>query len=217
MRDVRTGLGDAVTGFVAELTGHPKSDLPSPGDSGEDWLGVLRQWLARMDYGLVSLASPSTFAWPGHWIGIVDSPDSAPEAVGVLLFGSPSAVIASPEAPELIGRGVEELKFHQGLILVPFDALEKAASRSDRRVGVVAGIYITPTKESPLRSVSVATAIKGRGLEGDRYAAGAVYSRRFVAGHRNVPLQWKLARRPGGALRSADRPLVSDALCFWKL
>jgi len=173
MRDVRTGLGDAVTGFVAELTGHPKSDLPSPGDSGEDWLGVLRQWLARMDYGLVSLASPSTFAWPGHWIGIVDSPDSAPEAVGVLLFGSPSAVIASPEAPELIGRGVEELKFHQGLILVPFDALEKAASRSDRRVGVVAGIYITPTKESPLRSVSVATAIKGRGLEGDRYAAGA--------------------------------------------
>ena len=175
MRDLSTSVGEVVTGFVAELTGHPKSDLPLTGDSGEDWLGVLRQWLARTDYGLVSIANPETFAWPGHWIGIVESPDKPGELVGLLLFGSPSAVIASPSAPQLIGRGVEELRFQQGLVLVPFDALASgsSAARTQRTVGEVVGIYVAPTKEAPMQPVAKAKAIPGKGLEGDRYAAGA--------------------------------------------
>lgn len=174
MREVSTSAGDAVTGFVAELTGHTKTDLPSVADGGEDWLGVLRQWLARTDYGLVSIASPETFAWPGHWIGIVESPDSRGELAALLLFGSPSAVIASPSAPQLIGRGVDELKFQQGLILVPFDALASAgAARTERTVGEVVGIYISPSKVAPMQPVGMAEAIPGKGLEGDRYAAGA--------------------------------------------
>lgn len=173
MRDTLTSLGETVTGFVAELTGHAKSDLPSAVDSGEDWLAVLRQWLATRDCGLVAIASPGTFAWPGHWIGIVDSPDSRGEPVGVLMFGSPSAVIASPGAPELVGRGVEELTFGQGLILVRIDPFATRAAHADRTVGVVEGIYIAPTKEALMRSVPAATAIPGKGLTGDRYAAGA--------------------------------------------
>lgn len=174
MREVSTSVGDAVTGFVADLTGHPKSDLPRAGDGGDDWLGVLRQWLARAHYGLVSIASPETFAWPGHWIGIVESPAGRDESVGLLLFGSPSAVIASPAAPQLIGRGVEELNFRQGLILVPFDALAGGtAARSGRTVGEVVGIYVAASKAAPMRSVAEARAIPGKGLEGDRYAAGA--------------------------------------------
>lgn len=173
MREQQASVGEAVTGFVAELTGNAKSDLPSAAEGGEEWLGVLRQWLARTDYGLVSLASPETFAWPGHWIGIVESPDGDGEQVGVLLFGSPSAVIASPAAPQLIGSGVEELKFKQGLILVPFDPRARLAAQTSRHLGEVVGIYVTPTKESPMQSVTEAHAIPGKGLEGDRYAAGA--------------------------------------------
>lgn len=174
MREVSTRVGDAVTGFVAGLTGHPAADLPRAADGRDDWLGVLRQWLARTDYGLVSIASPETFAWPGHWIGIVESPDSRGELVGVLLFGSPSAVIASPTAPQLIGRGVEELSFQQGLILVPFDALASGgATPTKRTVGEVVGIYVAPSKAAPMQPVGKAKAIPGKGLEGDRYAAGA--------------------------------------------
>ena len=169
---MRTSVGDTVTGFVAELTDRRRSDLPQAGDSGDDWLAVLRQRLAAIDCGLVSIASPETFSWPGHWIGIVDSPSNG-EAVGVLLFGSPSAVIASPAAPELVGRGVEELAFRQGLILVSIDPFATRAVPRDRGVGVVEGIYVAPAKEAPMRSVTAATAVPDRGLVGDRYEAKA--------------------------------------------
>ncbi len=173
MRNVQANVGDTVTGFVAELIGRPKSDLPTATGAADEWLAVLRQWLARTGSGVVSIANPGTFAGPGHWIGIVESPDHHGESVGVLLFGSPSAVIASPEAPELIGRGVEELKFREGLTLVPIDPFVRGAARADRTVGEIVGIYVTPTKQAPMRAVTDATAVPGRGLKGDRYEAKA--------------------------------------------
>ena len=117
--DSRAELGDVVTGFVAQLTGHTHKDLPRAADSGDDWLAVLRQWLARHDCGLVSVANPERFSWPGHWIGVVDLSDGGGR-VAVLLFGAPPAVIASPAAPTLVGKSDEELRFREGLLVVPF-------------------------------------------------------------------------------------------------
>jgi len=173
MREVQTSVGDAVTGFVASLTGRSPADLPPAGAAGEEWLAVLRQWLARSNCGLVSIANPGAFSWPGHWIGIVDPGDTEGEPVGVLLFGTPSAVVASPGAPKLVGRAVEELNFRQALILVPFDPFTQAAVDGDRTVGEVIGIYVSEVKTAPMRSLSVATAIPDKGFEGDRYAVGA--------------------------------------------
>lgn len=173
MRDVKSAAGDTVTGFVAELVGAQKSDLPPADSAGDEWLAVLRQWLARKSSGLVSVANPGTFSWPGHWIGIVESADGSDELVAVLLFGTPSAVISSPEAPLLIGRGVEELSFREGLLLVPIDPFTTGARPAGRKVGEVAGIYIAATKEAPMQSVEGATALPGRGLKGDRYEAKA--------------------------------------------
>jgi hypothetical protein len=173
MREVQTSVGDAVTGFVASLTGHSPADLPPAAAAGEEWLAVLRQWLARTNCGLVSIANPGAFSWPGHWIGIVEPADTEGEPLGVLLFGTPSAVIASPGAPELVGRAVEELNFRQALILVPFDPFTQVAVDGDRTVGEVIGIYVTEIKTAPMRSLPMATAIPDKGLEGDRYAVGA--------------------------------------------
>jgi hypothetical protein len=173
MRDVKAGIAETVTGFVAVLTGHSAADLPPASAAGDEWLAVLRQWLARQSCGLVSIANPGEFSWPGHWIGIVDRADAHGDQVAVLLFGTPSAVIASPDAPELLGRGVEDLNFSQALILVPFDPFGHAAVDGDRSTGEVVGIYVTDVKTTPMRSVRVAKAIPGKGLEGDRYAAGA--------------------------------------------
>ena len=173
MRDDQAHLAEAVTGFVAGLTGHSPADLPRPTASGEDWLAVLRQWLGRLGCGLVSIADPGGFSWPAHWIGIVEPAETPGEQVGVLLFGSPSAVISSPNAPQLVGRGVEELNFRQALMLVPYDPFTQVAVDRGRTVGEVAGIYVAGKKTAPMRSVDVAMAIPGKGLEGDRYAAGA--------------------------------------------
>jgi hypothetical protein len=170
--DTAARLGDLVSAFVADLIGHA-DELPSAQASGADWLAVLRQWLARHGCGLVSIADPHKFSWPGHWIGIVDWPHDDGEAVAVLLFGTPSAVIASPAAPGLVGKSVDELRFRQGFLLVPFQPFAKSAADSARTVGEVVGIYVSEVKTGPMKSLPTASALKGRGLLGDRYAAKA--------------------------------------------
>jgi hypothetical protein len=81
-------------------------------------------------------------------------------------------VIESPSAPDLLGSGVEDLNFRQALILVPFDLFNRAAAADGRAVGEVTGIFIAKAKMAPMRSVQVARAIPGKGLEGDRYSTG---------------------------------------------
>ena len=166
-------LGEVVTGFVAQLTGRSHDELPSAEASRDDWLAVLRQWLATHACGLVSIANPQKFSWPGHWIGIVDSPHEGGDRVAVLLFGTPSAVIASPAAPALVGRSVEELRFREGLLLVPFQPFAQPAANSARTVGKVVGIHVSEVKTGPMKALAAATAVKGKGLLGDRYATKA--------------------------------------------
>jgi hypothetical protein len=169
--DAPDRVGEIVTAFVADLTGQPRHDLPSPQASGDEWLAVLRMWLARHDCGLVAIANPETFSWPGHWIGIVDAPDEAGHSTAVLLFGTPSAVIASPAAPALVGKAVDEVRFRQALLLVPYQPFGKRVGNGRRGVGEVVGIYISEVMTGPMQSVVAATALPGRGLRGDRYAA----------------------------------------------
>ena len=171
--DSESELGDVVTGFVAQLTGRSYDELPSAEASGDDWLAVLRQWLATHACGLVSIANPQKFSWPGHWIGVVDSPPEGGDRVAVLLFGTPSAVIASPAAPALVGRSVEELRFREGLLLVPFQPFAQPAANSARTVGEVVGIHVSEVKTGPMKALAAATAVKGKGLLGDRYATKA--------------------------------------------
>lgn len=171
--DTASRVGEDVTAFVAELTGHALGDLPSPAASGDDWLAVLRMWLASLDCGLVAIASPEHFSWPGHWIAIVDAPDDSGCPVAVLLFGTPSAVIASPAAPALVGSAIDELRFREAMLLVPYQPFGKPAADATRTVGQVVGIFVSPVKTAPMQPVTVATARAGRGLEGDRYAAKA--------------------------------------------
>jgi hypothetical protein len=169
--DAPDRVGEIVTTFVADLTGQPRHDLPSPHASGEEWLAVLRLWLAGHHCGLVAIANPETFSWPGHWIGIVDAPDEGGHPTAVLLFGTPSAVIASPAAPALVGKAVDEVRFRQALLLVPYQPFRTPTEEHGRTSGDVIGIYISEVKTGPMQSVVAATALPGRGLQGDRYAA----------------------------------------------
>jgi hypothetical protein len=166
-------LSVTFTEFIAALTGHAIEDLPVPAESGSEWREVLDLWLAQLNFGLVPVADPYTFSWAGHWIGIIDSPDEGSDGVAVLLFGTPPAVISSPSAPALIGKAVEELRFQESFVLAPFQPLPSLTSTTSRRSGEVVGIYLTEVKTSPIESVPVATALAGRGLLGDRYAAKA--------------------------------------------
>lgn len=78
-------LAASLTECVAKLTRSPLHELPQPASAGHDQRAVLGQWLARRHLGLVSVASPGSFSWPGHWIGIVASGSAAEEFVALIL------------------------------------------------------------------------------------------------------------------------------------
>ena len=125
-----------------------------------------RQWLAERNLGLVPIADAASFAWPGHWLARVRSPDGDH---AVVMFGSPSGPLHDPHGSLAAGGRIEEGWLLARLdVRLPIDA----PYGSDRRSGRVDAILTAPHAESPLRRVDRADAIAGRGLEGDRYFEG---------------------------------------------
>jgi MOSC domain-containing protein YiiM len=86
----------------------------------------------------------------------------------VLMFGSPSGPLFDP-ADAISGGGTIEAGWFVG----PLDfRREIGEQRGTTGAGSVAGLLVAPEAEAPLVAVESVTAIAGRGLEGDRYAAG---------------------------------------------
>jgi hypothetical protein len=134
-----------------------------------------RNWLAGRGLGLVPIAGAERFNWPGYWIGIVDDPgpDHGAGQVAVLMFGTPSGVVLSPENPALLGQAARDLPVRHGYVVAGFDpALPHAAERPHLR-GQVAALAVAQAARGSMRLVEHADALAGRGLAGDRYAAGA--------------------------------------------
>jgi MOSC domain-containing protein YiiM len=136
---------------------------PAP---GFDPLLVTRQWLAEHNLGLVPVADPARFDWPGHWIARVRTSggDHA-----VVMFGSPSGPLYDPYGA-LEGGG----EIVEGWLLARLDVhLPINEPYGDARgTGLVAAIMISPAAEAALVRVASADAIAGRGLAGDRYHDG---------------------------------------------
>lgn len=144
------------------------------------------QWLAERNLGLVPIAAPAAFDWPGYWLA---------RAGGeiVLMFGSPSG----PVEGELSGPAEE------GWLLAPLDLHHVPPGEAGE--GVVEAILVAPDREAPLHRVESATAVAGRGLEGDRYvdgrgtfsAPGRGYQLTLVQAEvlEELGIEWERARR----------------------
>jgi hypothetical protein len=116
------------------------------------------QWLAERNLGLVPIADPSRFAWPGFWLARVRV---ANNDHAVVMYGSPSGAVSDPAGALSSGGIIEE-----GWLVAPLDL------GLSTRVGRVAGLLVAPEAEAPLVQVDTVLALAGRGLEGDRYATG---------------------------------------------
>ncbi len=138
-----------------------RSAPPSSDDHVEP-LRFYSQWLAEDNLGLVPIADPASFDWPGKWLAIVG--DHA-----IVMFGSPSGVWLDPADAFTSNENIEA-----GWILTPLDLhLPTTAPYGvTTESGEVAAILVAPEPEVPLHRVDVATAIVGKGLDGDRYASG---------------------------------------------
>jgi len=143
---------------VSELLGEP---VPEPDDEP---LRFYRQWLAERNLGLVPIADPATFEWPGNWLARV------PGDHAVLMYGSPSGPMVDPA-----GAFTANAEIEAGWLLAPLDhrlPIERPYG-DPVGTGTVAALLVAAEKEAPLVELDEAVAVAGRGLEGDRYHAGA--------------------------------------------
>ena len=138
---------------------------PSP-DPGTDALPFFRQWLAERNLGLVPIADAGAFSWPGRWLARVRAGDGDH---AVVMFGSPSGALFDP-ADAVAGGG----RIEEGWLVAPLDPALGSERPYGTEVGrgVVAGLLVAPAAEQTLVQIESAVAVAGRGLEGDRYAAG---------------------------------------------
>jgi hypothetical protein len=160
--EARATLTRDLRACLAEVLG---TDVPEALDDGEEPIRLLGQALAERNLGLVPIADPRSFSWPGKWIAIVDG-----GAHAVVMFGSPSGVWLDPA-----GAFEDQAQIVSGWMLTPLDLhLPTNAPYGDiAGVGTVAAILVAPEAESRMRRVEEAVALPGRGLDGDRYASGA--------------------------------------------
>lgn len=147
---------------LAEILGEP----PPPAEG--DPLVFHRQWLGGRNLGLVPIAEPASFEWPGPWVARVRAGN---DDHAVVLFGSPSGPIFDPAGSLAAGGAIE-----QGWIVAPLDLhlpRGRPYGEPGTGTGLVVGLLLAPDAEAPLYQVDSAVALAGRGLEGDRYARGA--------------------------------------------
>jgi hypothetical protein len=161
---------------LASVTEVPVTQLPLPAGDLPQALGAWRTWLAERGSGLVPIADPTRFQWAGWWIAVVQDPDSDPSLateVAALAFGTPPGIVLSPQDPTLLGRATADLPITAAYAVASLDpVLRPAPARTDLH-GTVEGLAIAPAAEADMQLLEVAHARAGRGLDGDRYAAGA--------------------------------------------
>lgn len=157
----------------------PPADLPDLGDAPASHLiGAYKSWLAGRGSGLVPIHDPRTFQWAGYWFAIVngsDSPhaDGPQHQVAVLAFGTPPGVVLSPQDPDLLGRATADLDISSAYAVASLNPVLPQPVPGPELRGTVELLAVAPAAEAPMQLVQQARALAGRGLEGDRYAAGA--------------------------------------------
>ena len=162
---------------VASVTETPIAEVPRPQADLAGAVSHWRSWLAGRGAGLVTLAKPATFNWPGYWLAILGQPGpahGADELTAVLMFSTPSGVVLSPQDPDLLGCAATDLTIREGYVLCGFDpAFIAPTTPLVRLSGTVAAIALAERATGEMRIFDQAKALANRGMDGDRYAAKA--------------------------------------------
>lgn len=162
---------------VASVTETPIAEVPQPRADLHGAIGHWRSWLAGRGVGLVMLAKPASFNWPGYWLAVLGQPGPRADAVyatAVLMFGTPSGVVLSPQDPNLLGRAATALPIREGYVVSGLDpAFIAPTSPLPQLRGRVEAIALTKRATGEMHTVERAKALANRGLDGDRYAAKA--------------------------------------------
>lgn len=155
----------SVAASLAAILELDPSEVPVPDErQPEPWM-IWTQWLALRGLGLVPIAEPGSFNWPGPWLALLAGVGQDDELC-VVAFGSPPGIAWKPvDGPETFDD------VRDGYVVAPADVALWTVSRPSARslTGRVEAIAIAPEAEAPMVLVESAIARARRGLEGDRY------------------------------------------------
>jgi MOSC domain-containing protein YiiM len=160
-------LQRSVAACLAAILEVDVADVPVPDEGHPELWTVWRNWLAQRAVGLVPIAEPAGFSWPGPWLALLRAANGDGQ-VGAVAFGAPPGLAWHPLGGPETFDAVEA-----GYVVAPADvALWRPSDQPAPRVaGTVEAIVVAPEAEVAMVSVGQATARAGRGLEGDRYHA----------------------------------------------
>jgi MOSC domain-containing protein YiiM len=167
-RDRRpASFADDLAACAARILGEPGGTFAGAGE--ERAVAGLGERLATRNLGLLRVADPATFAWPGPWIAVVATPDGARRAA--VFFGVPSGPLEAHDEALAAGATIID-----GYVVAPLDLHAvhgiDAYGRADHG-GTVVGVFTAPAKEAPCVPHTSRAVRAGQGLDGDRYAIGA--------------------------------------------
>ena len=170
----------SVAACLASIVETPVADVPVPEEGHPQPFTVWRNWLGQRRLGLVPIADPAGFDWPGPWLALLRSADGDGH-VGAVAFGAPPGLAWHPLGGPETFDAVE-----LGYVVAPADvALWAPPSASGARTsGRVDAIAVAPDAEAPMVRVDRALVRAGRGLEGDRYFdQRGTFSNTYARGH----------------------------------
>lgn len=127
------------------------------------------EWLSGRNLGLVPVADAATFAWAGHWLGIVECADGSRRAL--VMFGSPSGPL-EPDDDAIFATGT----LIAGYVIAPLNIHlphHAGAYGQTTSSGTIVAIFTAPAKEAPCLGHNRCRVFAKRGLEGDRYATNS--------------------------------------------
>jgi MOSC domain len=173
LRVSRPGISEDAASFLACLATileSPEAEVPelSGGGDPSDDHNVLA-WLGSLEVGLVPVADPKSFAWPGPWIARVR--DGGGRRRSVVMYGrKPSGVVWDP-----VGREeVHPEQIEDGFVVAAEDIALGMPRRepASTAAGSVERIWVAADTGEPGRTLETVRVIPGEGLEGDRYIIG---------------------------------------------
>jgi MOSC domain-containing protein YiiM len=155
----------SVAACLASILELDVDEVPVP-DAGhpQPWT-VWRNWLGQRGLGLVPIADPASFDWPGPWLAMLRAADGQ-GCIAAVAFGAPPGLAWSPlGGPETFDA------VQLGYTIAPADVAlwRPPSAAASRSAGTVEAIVVAPEAEALTVKVDRAMARAGRGLEGDRY------------------------------------------------
>ena len=162
MRPVRPRDATPQAGLTACLAS--LLELEGTGDEIPATRAAWEDWLAARNLALVQPAEPPT---RGFWIAQHARPGGERS---VLMFGTPPGVVWDPDPDRPVPAGPPD----RALMLAALDPVLPTGlpAAAPRAAGLVEGLFVAPIAGTPARALTVAEAVPGRGLRGDRYFAG---------------------------------------------